>query len=334
MHGRTGQCLTCGGVRVDRAVSMQLLRAVESHAVDAALAAAERAKELDEGIRKALTGELEQAAYEARLAARRYEAVDPDKRLVARELEARWEAALEGVHAVEEKIANAERQAAAQPVIDRDTLLRLASDLPAVWNAPSSSMRTKQRLVRIVIHEVIADRDEQANEIVLTIHWVGGRHTEIRVARMKRGRYPADHQPSAVEVMRKLGGQWPDRQLAVTLNRMRCRTPDSGTWTTVRVRALRERLGIAAFDPSAPREQTISVDETARRLSICVGSVYRLIREGRLPASQIMPAAPWQIPVIALDSEAVRIGVRDVIERRPRNFAILQDTKTLRLPGV
>ena len=102
----------------------------------------------------------------------------------------------------------------------------------------------------------------------------------------------------------------------------------------VRVRELRERLGVAPFDPSLPREEMISVDETAKRLEICVGSVHRLIREGALPATQLMPSAPWQVPLAALDTEAVKIGVRAIIERRPRNFLNLQDTKTLKLPGL
>jgi hypothetical protein len=117
------------------------------------------------------------------------------------------------------------------------------------------------------------------------------------------------------------------------MNRMRCKSADGPSWTTVRVRELRERLGIAAFDSTKPAEETISVDETARRLSICVGSVLRLIRERVLPAVQLMPSAPWQVPVAALDSEAIKIGVRRVIERRPRNFSVLQDEKTLKLPG-
>src|SRR5439155_2704124 len=92
---------------------------------------------------------------------------------------------------------------------------------------------------------------------------------------------------------------------------------DGASWTTVRRRELRERLGIAAFDPTAPRVDAVTVDEAARRLSICVGSVHRLIREGALPATQVMPSAPWQIPATALDSDAVKIGVRHVIERCP-----------------
>jgi hypothetical protein len=134
--------------------------------------------------------------------------------------------------------------------------------------------------------------------------------------------------------MRKLGGQWPDREVAVTMNRMRCRSPDGQSWTMVRVKALRERLGIAPFDPTVPREETISVDATAQRLGICVGSVHRLIRQGVLPAEQIMPSAPWQVPVAAFATETVQIGVRDVIARRPKNFKALQDVSTLRLPGI
>ena len=111
------------------------------------------------------------------------------------------------------------------------------------------------------------------------------------------------------------------------------KSADGQSWTTVRVRELRERLGIAAFDSTKPAEETISVDETARRLSICVGSVLRLIRERVLPAVQLMPSAPWQVPVAVLESEATKIGVRRIIERRPRNFSVLQDEKTLKLPG-
>jgi hypothetical protein len=314
-------------------VAAQILEAVAGHAVEAALMASERVALADEDVRKSLERELEQARYEASLAARRHAAVDPDKRLVARELEARWNAALGRVGEIEARIEQLLAAATSRPEIDRGALLALAHDLPAVWNAPSTTMRTKQRLTRILIHEIVIDQNEDAKEAVVTIHWTGGRHTEVRVARVRSGRYPEDRHPSPVEVIRNLGGQWPDRELAVTMNRMRCRSAEGETWTAARVRELRERMGIAPFDPAQPREKTISVDETARRLSICVGSVLRLIREGTLPAKQLMPSAPWQVPVAALDTEPVKLGVRAVIARRPRNFEVLQDEKTLKLPG-
>ena len=331
-RGGPGPCIGAGGVRVDRAVASQILEAVSDHAVEAALRAGEQAARADDEVRLALAREHEQARYEASLAARRYDLVDPGKRLVARELETRWNAALERVAELERRITQIDSEAASRPQVDREALMALADDLSTTWNAPGTDARTKQRLTRILIREVIIDLDDQANEVVVTIHWNGGRHTEIRVARVRTGRYPEDRHPSPVEVIRKLGGQWPDRDLAVTMNRMRCKATEGKTWTTVRVRELRERLGVAAFDPTRTIE-AISVDETARRLNICVGSVLRLIREKVLPATQLMPSAPWRVSIAALESEAVKIGVRSVIQRRPRNFAALQDVKALKLPG-
>jgi len=209
----------------------------------------------------------------------------------------------------------------------------LARDLPTTWNAPGTDTRTKQRITHILIREVVLDRDDATNQAIVTIHWNGGRHTELRVSRVRTGRYPADRHPSPVEVIRRLGGQWPDREVAVTMNRMRCKPADGQAWTTLRVRELRERLGVAPFDPALPRAKTVSADEAATRLGICLRSVHKLIRKGVLPATQIMHSAPWQIPVAALDSEAVKIGVREIVGRRPKFYKRFREDKTLRLPG-
>jgi len=333
MHSPGGLCVGIGGVRVDKAVAGQLLDAVAPHAVEAALKAAAKVATANADVRKASQNELEEARYEASLASRRYESVDPTKRLVARELEARWEAALKRVSEIEARLEAIDTVTAAQPRITREALIGLAQDLPRVWNSATADIRTKQRIVRVLIREVVIDGHTDASAATVVIHWTGGRHTEIQVARVRTGRYPDDKSPGAVDVVRKLGGKWSDRELAVTMNRMRCKGAGGTTWTTLRVRELRERLGVAAHDAAAPADH-ISVDETAKRLEICVGSVHRLIREGVLPATQLMPSAPWQVSIAALDTEAVRIGVRAVVERRPRNFAVLQDEKTLRLPGV
>ena len=230
------------------------------------------------------------------MAARRYDAVDPDRRLVARTLEARWEAALERERQLRERLAALEAVAAARPAVDRPRLLALAQDLVTVWNAPSTDMRHKQRLVQLLIHEIVVDVDDGRHEVVVVIHWVGGRHTEVRVARVRAGRYPETDHPNAVEALRRLGGRWPDRELAVTLNRMRCRGERGVPWTTVRVRELRERLGIPAFTPDVVTFPTVSAAAAAEHLSICVASVHRLIRAGALAAVQVMPSAPWEIP--------------------------------------
>ncbi|MDI6834573.1 MAG: recombinase family protein [Rhizobiaceae bacterium] len=333
-HVGVGLCIGIGGVRVDRAVAMQILEAVSDRAVEAAIFASDQVERSRRDVLAAIERDLEGARYEALLASRRYELVDPAKRHVARELEARWNDALERVGVLERKIKDLSALSAARPVIDRGRLLQLAQDLPTVWNAPSTETRTKQRLIHILVQEIICDLDDTTNEAVLLIHWTGGRHTEVRVARVKTGRYPAELAPSAVEALRKLGGHWPDRELAVSLNRMLCKTGDGESWTTVRVRDMRERLGIPDYDATKVDVPMISLMKAAEKLGICVGSAKSLVQRGILPATQILPGSPWMVPVEALSSEAVQIGVQGVVERRPKFYEDYQYDKVVRLPGI
>ena len=333
-HVGAGLCIGIGGVRVDRTVALQILEAVSDRAVEAAIFASEQVERSQKNVIDAVERELEGARYEASLAGRRYELVDPAKRHVARELEARWNGALERVAELERRIDDLRANSATRPKIDRARLLQLAHDLPTAWNAPSADTRTKQRLIHILIQEVVCELDDTTNEAVLLIHWTGGRHTEVRVPRVKTGRYPADMAPTAVDALRKLAGHWPDRELAVSLNRMRCKTADGETWTTIRVKEMRERLGLPSYDPVRADDTMISLMKAAERLGICVGSAKSLVLRGILPATQIVPGSPWLVPVAALASETVRIGVQRVIARRPKIFDDYQYDKVIRLPGL
>ncbi len=124
----TAFCIGIGGVRVDRAVAAAMMEAVSGHAVEAAIRAAEQAARADEDLRQAVTRELEQARYEASLAARRYECVDPAKRLVARELEARWNTALEHAARLEERLRGFDEHAVRADQIGSGLGMVLASE--------------------------------------------------------------------------------------------------------------------------------------------------------------------------------------------------------------
>ena len=198
-HVGSGLCVGIGGVRVDRAVAGQILEAVSEPAVEAAVHAAGQVAPATADVRGAVERELEEAGYEASLAARRYNLVDREKRHVVRELEARWTVALERVTEVERRLADLEADTASRPKVGSAALMRLAHDLPAAGNAPTRDTRTKQRLTHLLIEDAVIDLDDEANEAVVIIHWIGGRHTELRVARVKTGRYPADHRPRPVD---------------------------------------------------------------------------------------------------------------------------------------
>jgi DNA invertase Pin-like site-specific DNA recombinase len=333
-HVGAGLCIGIGGVRIDRALALQILDAVSDRAVDAAILASDQVERSQQDIIAAVERDLEAARYEASLASRRYELVDPAKRHVARELEARWNSALERVADLERRIQDLRARVAAHPKIDRARLLQLAHDLPTAWNSPSADTRTKQRLIHILVQEIVCELDDTTNEAVLLIHWTGGRHSEVRVPRVRTGRYPADRVPAAVDAMRQLAGHWPDREIAVSLNRMRCKTGDGETWTTVRVKEMRERLGLAEYGSTRTEETMISLMKAAEWLGICVGSAKSLVLRGILPATQVVPGSPWLVPVDALSSEAVRQGVQRVIARRPKIYEDYQYDKLIRLPGI
>ena len=111
----------------------------------------------------------------------------PQTRLVAAELETRWNAALAGVADIEVKIVEHDAATPSCPDALPASFATLAEDLKAVWIAPATDARLKERIVRTVIREVTADIDEGAGEIVLTVHWAGGVHTERRLPKRRRG---------------------------------------------------------------------------------------------------------------------------------------------------
>jgi DNA invertase Pin-like site-specific DNA recombinase len=241
-------CVGFGGLRVDTAVTNEVLRAIEGHAIEAACEAAEQLQRQRQELRKAIELELEQARYEAGLAARRYEAVDPDKRLVAAELEARWNEALQKIQDLENKLNEFDHNTQSVPLPDKRVLLSLAQDLPSVWNAPSTDMRVKQKIVRILIQEIVADVDDNSKEIVLLIHWAGGRHSELRIKKSETGKHSNCTSLDAIEVIRQMAGQFADEQIASTLNRLRLRTGADNPWNENRVYSVRHRLQLPAFD--------------------------------------------------------------------------------------
>jgi hypothetical protein len=317
-HG-TDWCISFGGLKPDRDVAAEILKAVEGNAIEAALEVAARAAEQQSQRHRALSLELEQARYEARLAARRYEAVDPDNRLVAGELEARWNAALSTVGEVEQRLRAIELQPNASRIPDKETLCSLAQDLPAVWNSPATDMRLKQRIVRILIEEIIADVDDAASEIVLLIHWAGGRHSELRMKKNLTGRHSRCTNLETIEVLRRMCGRFPDDQIAATLNRLGLKTGTGNTWNEGRVRSVRSYYELPTYNAAMTPRQTVTLEEASKRLGISHKVVRRLIGSNKIPATQVVPWAPWEIPIGAIESVNV---VQEVAraKRRPRNL--------------
>ena len=244
------RCIAFGGLRVDDAIEEMLLQVVEPGAIAAAVEAEAQQAERRDRAREMLLRDLEAARYAADRAFRQYDAADPANRLVAAELEARWNAALAGVADIEAKIA--EHDAATPPCheLSPASFATLADDLKAVWTAPTTDARLKKRIVRTVIREVVADIDQEAREIVLTVHWAGGVHTERRLRKRRRGQRSSTA-PDIVDAVRLLVRIANDDLIAGLLNRNKLVTGHGNRWTRERVTSLRSHHRIPVYRPAA-----------------------------------------------------------------------------------
>lgn len=315
------RCMTFGGPRVDAAVARELLRAVEPLAIEAAFEAERMNRERQDSQRHILDLELQQARYEANLAERRYAACDPDNRLIAAQLEKNWEIALRRVHDLESRQPS---ESASAIEVDPRAFANLAENLAAAWNAPDVTMRARQRLLRTLIADIIVDVDDAVRDVVLTIHWRGGQHSELRVRKPQTGEHGCATADDALAVMRSMAGRWSDEHIAASLNRMGLPTGQGKTWTAHRVASVRRVRGIHAYRSAEKDGEWVTMTEAAKALNVTNHRIRYLIKAGILKAEQVVAGAPYQIRAKDLTSE----GVKTAVARKGRPCRII-DTNTL-----
>ncbi len=294
-HG-TERCISFGGVRVDAAVAAEVLRCLAPLGIEAALRAIDtreaHASERQRQTELALT----QARYEAEHARRQYDAIDPDNRLVAAELERRWNDCLLEVHRLEEQLA----APAADPrteftAEERGRIVALGADIETLWHHPGAAAATRKRIVRTVIQEIIVKLVDDL--IQLTIHWQGGDHTRLVVPKNRTGKHRWSTDADTGDLIQALARQQPDRSIAAILNRAGKRTGKGNTWTETRVRSHRNYHDITVYQEGEMLARgELTLEQTAARLKVSKMTVLRLISNGRLQAHQACKGAPWAIP--------------------------------------
>jgi len=286
------RCFMFGGRRPDAAITRELLRVAEPLSIDAALEAQRRHMESQADQRRIWDLELQQARYEAGLAERRYAACDPDNRLIAAQLEKSWEAALQRVRQCEQRLQSFDQTRAQTVVPD---LTGLATDLAIAWEAPAVTMRTRQQLLRTLIKDIVADLDEATREVVLTIHWRGGQHSQLRVPKPRSGEHGCRTPDEALAVIRSMAGKWSDEHTAASLNRMGIPTGQGKTWNAHRVSSIRRVNDIPAYLSANKDGEWLTMSEAAAQFGVNHHHIRRLIKAGILAATQVVPRAPYQI---------------------------------------
>jgi len=238
-------CQDFGGRLLERGVEELILEALQPIGMEAMIEAAAGHARACEAERTHWQQRVERARYEVDLARRQYDALDPANRLVGRELERRFEKALQELQETESN-AKAKIDALDRPLTaeERQTLSRYAEDLPRLWHAPTTRAQERKRIVRCLIETVIVSAPRDAPDLKAEVHWAGGEVTTLAVPRGKTGinRYVAD--PELVELIRGLAAEFSDAQIAAILNRKRLRTAKGLAFNAHRVSNMRHVHGI------------------------------------------------------------------------------------------
>jgi len=309
------KCIAFGGVPVDEEIGRQLLRVVRPAAVEAALLAHQDGRHEQDEVRAALERDLEAARYAAQRAGKQFDAVDPENRLVADELERRWDASLARVHELEQRLAVDGDAYDASVAPTCDEFSELARELEEVWHSPESDARLKKRIVRTLIEEVVADVDAAAGEIILQIHWKGGVHTELRLPRRRRGQMNHTSK-DVVAAVRSLARICSDDVIAGVLNRNELRTGRGNRWTRERVVSLRAYNEIPCFSRDrCAQEGWLKLNEAAARLGVSPRTLRVAVERGEIEGEHPLSDGPWVINRQVLESPA---AIR-IVERASRS---------------
>ena len=306
-------CLSVGSLRVDQAVVDQVLDAIQPAGLQAALDAMEQALHEDETKRHAVELALEKARYEARRAQRQFDATDPENRLVAGELERRWNQSLEQVSDLESRVLALRTQSEPLSKREKERLLELGGDLRLLWHHAAAPVELKKRILRTVLEDIVVTNTDEPPQHVLHLHWKGGVHTELRVARNGTGQHRRVADDKAVELITELSKICDDKTIAVVLNRLGYRTGQGQTWRVHHVWNVRYGRQL----PNYHHDGTwLPLEAAARELGVSNTVIKNLIADGVLPATQVVTCAPWVIARVDLQRPPVQARIQAVHDGR------------------
>jgi DNA invertase Pin-like site-specific DNA recombinase len=297
-------------------------------ASQAALGAWDQSQDVEDEKQRALQLALEKARYEANRIERQYEATEPENRLVAAELEKRWNAALAHVADLEARAAEVKGKMVPLGKEQRQQLLALGEDLERLWDHPACPPSLKKRVLRTVLKDIIATQGDNPPQIILKLHWAGGVHTELVVRKNAPGHHNRVNSREVIDLVRELAQVCDDAAIVGILNRLGYRTGNENTWNEKRLQHVRHSNGIPACPPPEQRNW-VTMSQAALHFKVSLMVVRRMIAQKILPARQVVKCAPWIIERVHLELPAVQKEIRRVHEGRRSPLIVLDNSQTL-----
>jgi DNA invertase Pin-like site-specific DNA recombinase len=308
-------CQGLAGAPLDALVGEQILLAIEPASLELSLAAADDLERERDRLHAHWRQRLERAAQEADRSWRQYHAVEPENRLVARELERRWEAALAAQRQLQEEHS---RFLAEQPATltaqQRQEILALADDLPGLWSAATTTPEDRQQIARLLLEQVSVRVIGQSEQVEVTLHWAGGTQSEHRLARPVDGYAQLSYYPRMrawIEELREQGLSM--EQIAQRLNEAGFRPPKrAAKFTGAMVTRLLADASLSGPRPAAAREGALEANEwwlsdLARHLNMPIATLTRWRIVGWVHARKApVSGGRWAIWVDAEELDRLR----------------------------
>jgi DNA invertase Pin-like site-specific DNA recombinase len=281
---------------VDQAVSQRVLEVLQPEQFQIALRAVKELQVRSEAIDGQWRMRIERLDYQAQLAQRRYEEVDPSHRLVAATLEQRWNQALEEAQRLKDDYQKYRRQKGLELSAKQQAeLLAMAEDLPGLWQAQTTSAKDRKRMLRLLIKDLTVEKRRAERKAILHIRWQGGAIEDLMidlpVPMPVRIRYPE----SIVTQVRTLASTLTDPQIAATLNQAHLLSPKGKPFTNSMIHWIRYRYEIPA--PVLKRPEEFTVKELARHFQIDIGLVHYWIQRKHIPTRRPTKTAPYWITI-------------------------------------
>ncbi len=306
-------CQAFGGGTIDRRFGQELLKVISPLGMEASLQAIETLRLGEDDRRQALRRQLQQLEYESRRAFEQYDEADPRNRLVAAELERRWNEKLQEVERTQAALVEVEREAPTLSTQDEQKIRALGRRFAEVWHSAACPMELKKKILRTVIEEVIVDLDEGTQRLRFVIHWKGGTHSAFETDKPRSG---AGHRTTmeSLDIIRRMAARYGDDQIALVLNRLGHHTGKGKRWNEHRVATARRNHSIEGRKRATRDPETLSLGAAARHCQVSECTIKRLVASGLLKMEQLVAYAPWEIRRDDLDAEPVR-GILEHLRR-------------------
>ena len=291
-------CFQVGAVGIDKAVVDAFLDAITPAAVEASLLALEQIEADRDAALRQWQLEVERARYEAERAERRYRAVEPENRLVARGLETEWENRLRDLTAAENELRRREQHHARRLSADEIEHLRsLGVDLRQVWTAPTTTDRDRKELLRTLLEEVLISVEKTPPHAQVRLRWKGGAITSLQIPLPHHAPPGLHTDEDTIELVARLAKLYPDDVIAGILNRQGRKTATGQRFTAGHVGNLRRYHKMDRYQPQAEVSEgkSVTVQKAAEILGVVPSTLHRWLTAGFIVGEQITPGAPWRI---------------------------------------